>query len=159
MSDREIIEKIYELYEQKLYYIAFSILNDETLAEDAVQDTFLKLIRNVYKESNRAKKYIIRTIQSTSIDLYRKRKKHMECFEVADVSELAESNSFEDELIERAALEKKLDDLPDKYKEVVVKRFIYEMSLDEIATESGISLAAVRKRYERGMKMLKGEKA
>ena len=138
-------------------------MNDETLAEDAVQDTFLKLIRNVYKvqdaESNRAKKYIIRTIQSTSIDLYRKRKKHMERFEVADVSELAESNSFEDELIERAALEKKLDDLPDKYKEVVVKRFIYEMSLDEIATESGISLAAVRKRYERGMKMLKGEKA
>ena len=47
MNNREIIEEIYKLYEQKMFYIAFSILKDESAAEDAVQNAFIKLINNI----------------------------------------------------------------------------------------------------------------
>ena len=36
------IEACYELYEQKMFRVALAILRDETLAEDAVQDAFIK---------------------------------------------------------------------------------------------------------------------
>ena len=38
------IERCYKLYEQKMYHVAYCILRDEGLAEDAVQEAFLKLI-------------------------------------------------------------------------------------------------------------------
>ena len=78
MDNRERIEEVYRLYEQKMYRIAFSILGDVTDAEDAVQDAFLKLVRLVRKledpASDRTKRYVLRAIQSTSIDIYRKNK-------------------------------------------------------------------------------------
>ena len=36
-SDSEKLERLYELYEQKMYAVAFSILRNEWQAEDAVQ--------------------------------------------------------------------------------------------------------------------------
>ena len=35
-SDSEKLERLYELYEQKMYAVAFSILRNEWQAEDAV---------------------------------------------------------------------------------------------------------------------------
>ena len=49
MNNRERIEQIYQLYEQKMYRIAYSILGNSYDAEDAVQDAFLKLVRLVKK--------------------------------------------------------------------------------------------------------------
>ena len=40
------IEDCYKLYEQKMFRVALSVLHDETLAEDAVQEAFLQLIKH-----------------------------------------------------------------------------------------------------------------
>ena len=37
------IEKCYKLYEHKMYQVAYTILRDEQMAEDAVQEAFYKL--------------------------------------------------------------------------------------------------------------------
>ena len=42
----KFIEKCYKLYEQKMYYVALSILHDSGLAEDAVQEAFMKLMKS-----------------------------------------------------------------------------------------------------------------
>ena len=85
MSNREIIEEIYSLYEQKMYYIAFSVLKDELAAEDAVQDAFEKMIKNISRlknvDNDKTKAYIFKTIKNTSIDIYRKRKREYERME------------------------------------------------------------------------------
>ena len=41
------IEACYELYEQKMFRVALAILRDETLAEDAVQETFVKVYQSL----------------------------------------------------------------------------------------------------------------
>ena len=48
-SDSEKLERLYELYEQKMYAVAFSILRNEWQAEDAVQDAFVRLLKNIRK--------------------------------------------------------------------------------------------------------------
>ncbi len=48
----KFIEKCYKLYENKLYNAAYGILRDVQLSEDAVQDTFLKLMeKEIYFEN------------------------------------------------------------------------------------------------------------
>lgn len=41
MRDDEKLSLLYELYEQQLYWVAYSVLHQEQQAEDAVQDTFV----------------------------------------------------------------------------------------------------------------------
>ena len=49
MSNYDKIVKLYELYEQKMYGVAFSVLHDSWQAEDAVSEAFVKLIKNIRK--------------------------------------------------------------------------------------------------------------
>ena len=75
-SDSEKLERLYELYEQKMYAVAFSILRNEWQAEDAVQDAFVRLLKNIRKlrdlEDAKTRSYVLQTIQSASLDQYRK---------------------------------------------------------------------------------------
>lgn len=165
MDNRERIEEVYRLYEQKMYRIAFSILGNVTDAEDAVQDAVLKLVRLVRKledpASDRTKRYVLRAIQSTSIDIYRKNNKdreHRLDHEVESV--VGDMPSPETLYSHREEIRERLAELSEDQREAVTLHLIREMSFEEIAKEKNISLAAVRRRYERGLrklKMLSGE--
>ena len=165
MDNRERIEEVYRLYEQKMYRIAFSILGDVTDAEDAVQDAFLKLVRLVRKledpASDRTKRYVLRAIQSTSIDIYRKNNKEREhCLDHEVESVVGDMPSTETLYSHREEIRERLAELSEDQREAVTLHLIGGMSFEEIAKEKNISLAAVRRRYERGLrklKMLSGE--
>ena len=66
-SDSEALEQLYDLYEQKMYAVAFSILHNEWQAEDAVQDAFVRLFKNIKRlknlEAEKTRAYVLRTIQ------------------------------------------------------------------------------------------------
>ena len=76
------IEDCYRLYENKMYYVAYGILHDEGLAEDAVQDAFLRLMKHevhfTSAESDDCKRYIITVIRNASINIYNKKKRESE---------------------------------------------------------------------------------
>ena len=46
-SDRQLFTVIYNKYRQQVYLCAFDILGDEGLAEDAAQETFLRIAKNM----------------------------------------------------------------------------------------------------------------
>ena len=51
-KDSEKLEQLYGLYEKKMYAVAYSILHNEWQAEDAVQDAFVRLFKNIRKIKN-----------------------------------------------------------------------------------------------------------
>ena len=161
MNNREIIERIYELYEQKMFYIAFSILKDKSAAEDAVQDSFVKLIKNISRiknpTSDKTKAYIIKTIKNTTIDIYRKRKREHVFYDDSSLDDVAyhDDNDSSDIDIKDLTIREELTKLPQKYKEIIILHIEKEMSIQEIARNQGISYDAARKRYERGIKALR----
>ncbi|MDE6540225.1 MAG: sigma-70 family RNA polymerase sigma factor, partial [Ruminococcus sp.] len=61
------IKAIYELYEQPMYRIAFAVLKNPELAEDAVSDAFVRIIERLKKikapESDKTKAYIVKMIK------------------------------------------------------------------------------------------------
>ena len=151
------IEKLYMLYEQKMYQIAYRILQDSWLAEDAVQEAFIKLMRHkVYfedAESADCKRYIITVIKHSSITIYNKKKKEKELLYLTDEGEIfreaiAPGNAEEN-------IEDLISKLPEKYYAVVNCLAVKNLSTKETAEELGITDAAVRKRFERAKKMLK----
>ena len=78
-DESEKLKKLYEIYEQPMYRIAYAVLHDEGLAEDAVSEAFIRIMRKLSKFSNcedgKTKAYIVKVIKSTSINIYRKNKR------------------------------------------------------------------------------------
>ena len=81
ISDEETrnkIELIYEEYASAMYFKANSILQNKHDAEDAVQLSFEKIIKNADKIEtpigNKTRSFVLIVVENTAIDLYRKRK-------------------------------------------------------------------------------------
>ena len=159
------IEQLYTLYEQKMYVIAYSILNNSWQAEDAVSDAFVKIIKNLQKikdvKSDKTKKFIIRIIQNTAIDLYRKNQRESTVFTIVsdeEQSNIADTdNSIEHMLPSmegREQINKMLSKIPEKYREVLLYRSVHEFSVRETAAVLEISENLGRKRYERARNLL-----
>lgn len=151
------IEKLYRLYEQKMYQAAYHILHDSWLAEDAVQEAFLKLMKShIYfedAESDDCKRYLITVIKNASIDIYNKKRKEQEFLYLTDeevnLTDTAASNDIED------VIKELISGLPPKYYAVVNCLAVKNLSVKETAAELGITDAAVRKRFERAKVKLK----
>lgn len=44
-NDNQKLKRLYELYEQPMYRIAYAVLHNSYLAEDAVSEAFVRLIK------------------------------------------------------------------------------------------------------------------
>lgn len=75
---RREMEIIFTMYNRAVKYKALSILKDEALAEDCMQDVMLIISRNLDKldeyGSQRARGFIMTITHNHAIDMYRKRK-------------------------------------------------------------------------------------
>jgi RNA polymerase sigma-70 factor (ECF subfamily) len=158
----EEIVSLFNLYEQKMYGIAFSILNDSYLAEDAVMDAFVRLLEKQYRiddpASDASTNLIIQVTRHAAIDLYRKNKREQERMNLSDdPASRADARTIETSIGTEIEIKSMIGNLPPKYRDVLYYRFIKDCSTAETAAALTISPGAVRKRQERALNMLRQE--
>ncbi len=150
----KFIERCYELYEKKMYRVAYNILHDADAAEDAVQNAFVKLFKSkvVFEDecSDDCIKYIIRTIKNSAIDIYNKQSREL-TDSIENFPNIPSTNSNPGDV---SSLTEDIRKLPSKYREVVECLAIREMTIKDTANYLRISEANVRKRLERARKLL-----
>lgn len=157
-GDNDSFGKLYDMYIDNLYrFIYFKVSNEEE-AEDIVELTFLKAFQaksklNLKKSSFGTWLYTI--ARNTIIDFYRTKKdvEELSEFEVgqteSDVIEMTE-NSLTSAILKRA-----INTLNENYRDIVIFRFIEDMSYKEIADVLGKKEGAVRVNQYRAIKELK----
>lgn len=165
-DDIALVEMLYDRYEQRIYKIAYSVLNDSYQAEDAVSETFIKLIKNAHSiwtmDQKKMDAYITKLARNTAVDQYRRNKREISRIVSVDTetdreSEISE-NPIEDMISTLGSSQRVrelVDSLPGKYRDVIICIVLYELSGRETALMLGISEGTVRKRYERAKKLLK----
>lgn len=173
-AEAEALERLFELYEQKMYRVAFSILHDEGQAEDAVMAAFEKVVRQgglrQPPESDDAKRLMVSYIKSTSIDIYRKKRREREvlgtlaglgeagdatCASGVECSFGAGSMSGAARMPDAPSASELLEPLPSSYRAVLHERFVNEKTVRETADTLHISESNVRKRQQRALAMLR----
>ena len=81
-ADKSKFENLYTQYERLLFSVAFGILCDYHLAEDAVNDAFIKIIENIDRideiDRPRTKRFVVIVIKNVCFDMLRKKKRHSE---------------------------------------------------------------------------------
>ena len=75
LGANDVFNALYKKHYKQVYYYAYSILRDHFLAQDAVQETFIKIFRrfNALKVDDIQEAWLNVISRNTAIDLYRKR--------------------------------------------------------------------------------------
>ena len=137
----------YEQYRVGLFRFALSILKDSHLAEDAMQEAFVRLLgQNRLPDSEKIQAWLYRVVRNICYDILRRRKQ--EATEVPTAAAPREGNWEFIELI---------SPLPRKEQEILALRFIGGFSHKETAGIMGMTLHGTKKRYERAIQSLRTE--
>lgn len=161
-------EKLYYRYRNLMYYIAFQVLNDERDSEDAVQEAFLRIAKNMDKvgdvESVETKNFVAIIVKREAMKLFDKRKKRSEIFETnLNDEEYFSGNGesffdrYSDETSENIVneLEYAIEALPYKYSSIMTLKYVMGYSGKEISQITGLSETNVRQQLFAGRKLLK----
>lgn len=163
MSNKINIEfaKAYNEYaEMILKYIYFRV-NDWNLAEDIMQETFLKMwdyIANKNKNIKDFKKFLYMVAKNMIIDYYRRKsKKPLPIDNISPIKLLVEPKQEQeiDTIIQMDNFKKCLSELKENYKKIITYRYIDQLSIKEICQKTGKSPNHVSVTLNRGTKMIK----
>jgi RNA polymerase sigma factor (sigma-70 family) len=159
-GNEEAFAALVERHKDRVYTTIYLIVKDRYQTEDLTQDVFIKAIRTIksgkYNEEGKFLPWLLRIAHNLAIDQFRKEKRYptivmedgsnvLNCLEFA-------SGSYEDEQVRmdtQALLKKLIRELPDAQREVLVMRHYMDMSFQEIADATGVSIntALGRMRY------------
>jgi RNA polymerase sigma-70 factor, ECF subfamily len=160
----DAIEVLVRVHSRLVYRIAYAVLRSHHDAEDATQETFLRLLRYRAKLAavDDPKTWLARIAWRVAVDRGKQRGRMREIpLDDPDKPqiEVASEESAADEKLQGTqigtALEKLIAALPDKLREPLILSTIEEMSPREVATTLGMSEAAVRSRVFRARQILK----
>lgn len=149
------IECLYNKYKYLMFKIANDILNDYSEAEDAVHQSFVKIINNLHKidlnDSSKTLNFFAIICSNTAKDIYKKRQNITEFDETDDLE--AEGAQPCDIVIDRDSVNRIMEvlkGLPQTYRDTMLLKFAYGYSTSEIAQLLNISKETAKKRITRG---------
>lgn len=152
--DSEAFEQIVSFYINPALAVARQILSDDTFTEDAVQESFLRVIRkrNQYIPGSPFSCWFYAIVRNVCIDMLRKRTREKEAIE--NTVNVFEPRKKQPELSE---IPKLLDILASHERDVLVLRIIHGLGFRDVAAALGISEEAAKKRAQRALKRLRAK--
>lgn len=161
-ENRSLLEALYEEHASGMYKIAYRILNDEHLSQDAVQEAFINISNNLEKimrnDCNKIRALFVIIVRNISIDIYRLRKKQSSLSFEEFEEVLPESGpSVEEILMNNEAFTKvteKIKELHPPYADILSLKFFYHYEDEEISRILNITPENIRTRLHRARKSL-----
>ncbi|QLH33018.1 MAG: sigma-70 family RNA polymerase sigma factor [Cyclobacteriaceae bacterium] len=159
-GNEEAFEMLLHRHKSRIYTAIYMIVKDRYEAEDLLQDTFIKAVNTIkggrYNEEGKFLPWISRIAHNLAIDRFRRNKRYPEVV-LEDGSRVFDSMQFSEESYEakqlmrdtKSRLRDLIKDLPEEQKQVLIMRHYLEMSFQEIADRTGVSIntALGRMRY------------
>ena len=152
------VQEIYDRFGERIYHYLSIKLGSLSDAEDVLQEVFyrlsrfsirIQLVRNplafVFKTArNEANRYLSRRIRNLK-----------GCRQYEEFNEIIQNVISGPNLEDEETVARALAQLPDEQREVIVLKYFEELTFQEIAAVSGISMNTITSRYRYGMEKLR----
>lgn len=159
-GDEKAFECLVLKYKNKVYTTVYLIVKNSDTAEDLMQDSFIKAVEMLragrYNDEGKFLPWILRIAHNMAIDHFRRDKRYPNT-EFDDSSAAFNNLRFAEDSIETITIRNEthnhlktmIERLPPQQKEVLVMRHYEDMSFQEIAETTGVSIntALGRMRY------------
>jgi RNA polymerase sigma-70 factor (ECF subfamily) len=162
-GDESALGELYDRVGRVAYGIAYRVLRDERLAEDAVQEAFLAVWRSAASfraERAKASTWVVTLVHRRAVDIVRREeRRRTEPLEPAAGHDAPDpAGSAEDEAwlgFERARVLEALAALPDAQREALELAYYGGYSQAELAERLGVPLGTIKSRMFAGLSRLR----
>lgn len=158
ISDGQVssLEILSCLVSGRMYSVAYSVLHDRILAEDAVQDAFVSIVDNAhrFKPDTNGYAWICKITQNCALNILRKERRRPtvdidECFFLADPNDpFAKTEAT-------LTLRRALSVLDEREKQAVYYKYFMDQTVRDIAKFTGQSKSAVQRTIDRAEQKMK----
>jgi RNA polymerase sigma-70 factor (ECF subfamily) len=151
-GEMDALAGLYERYYAAMVWVAYSVLLDRPLAEDAAQQAFVTAYRKIrsLRRPDRFGPWLATICRNTAQDMARARRREAALQKRAaeQVRTASDSDGFDE------AVKDAVDNLPAMCREVVLLHYYSNMSYEEIESALGISGDKVKGRLARARKRI-----
>ncbi|MEH7416148.1 sigma-70 family RNA polymerase sigma factor [Neobacillus drentensis] len=172
ISDTVLIEKVLEgndhafrllveKYRNDVFRTVFAVLRDQKEAEDAAQEVFMKIYSSLSQYENQGfKTWMTRIAVNHAIDVRRKQARRREDVVAALEQQVlgTPKDSVEKEVIaedQRRLVQRKLNEVPENYREVIYGFYIAEKSYQQMAEEQNVQVKTIETKLYRARNWMK----
>ena len=152
-EDQRRFTRLFEAYEKKIYAVVLRILGDPDRAEDAAQQTWLKLVQNWERVSalpwEETEGYVVTVSKNCALDILRSERRTTAFPEDWDPPAQEEHQEEYDFLVSL------IRSLPENYRRILELKLVEEQTNKEIARRLGLKESTVAVRVLRGRAILK----
>lgn len=163
-NDKDALKILYRKYEKLLYTYAYKMTSDFNLAEEVVQDVFLKVWqkKDAYKRDRGTfATWLITLTRNSAIDQLRKKKVEMHEYDERDSMTASDKNQFSpielkvlaDE--DASVIGKAIENLNEEQQKIIELFYFKAFSQSQIASEMNIPLGTVKSRLRLAVQHLK----
>jgi len=160
-DDQDAFTVLVERYKDAVQNLAYRMLSNAAEAEDVTQETFVRAYTQLatYKPAHKFSTWLLSIASHLAIDQLRRRRFLALPLEdvpfldwIADVGTSPEQSALEGE--QQDEVQTYLQRLPGKYRAVIVLRYWYDFSYEEIARTLNLTPALVKARLHRARELL-----
>jgi RNA polymerase sigma-70 factor (ECF subfamily) len=160
-GDTEAFSELIDRYKVAVYNLCLRMLHSPEEAEDAAQEIFLRAYNQLatYQAGRRFSTWLLSIASHYCIDLLRRRRPQVDLDSIAFWKQSDQPEPEETALTEETRDEVRdlLTKLPEKYRAVTVLRYWQDLSYEEIAEATGLSVGTVKTRLFRARELLAKE--
>lgn len=156
MEKNDIEQQVAEYaiaYRENHYRLAYSYVRNNDDALDIVQESIYKAISSInsLKHPDYIKTWFYRIVVNTSLDFLRKRKR----LDVVEEDVLLSFDNGKNDKYEEFDLKKALEELPEKYRIIVILRYFEDLKIEEIAEVLNENINTVKTRLYKSLEILR----
>ena len=159
-QDQLRFEDIYYSYRKQMLLVAQRILHDPMEAEDAVQTAFLGIARQIKRipagNPQIVRSYVLTAAKNAAINMLPKRQQQNELLSISEL-DVADDHNLFDQIASSQDYEllfKAIRKLPAIYREVLMLKYVQELTMKEIAALLGRKVTTIHQQITRGKKLL-----
>ncbi|MDQ7918385.1 sigma-70 family RNA polymerase sigma factor [Mesonia sp. MT50] len=143
-------QKIWNNFNEELYFFILKKLKNKNAAQDIFQNTFLKIHKNIpqLKDEEKARAWVFQIARNEVNNYFREESVYVEKFHITKEAAPQQQKHF-------CCFDKFINELPQIYGEVIELVYIEGKKQKEVATHLSISLENVKARIRRAKSILK----
>ncbi len=133
----------------KIYRYCYYKVHTQQVAEDITQETFLRYFKQTsYLDRGKPLAYLYTIAKNLCNDYFARR-------QTEPLEDMAMNTDSMDDLVTSLAIKESISSLPEMMQEVILLRFVNDLSVGEISSITGVSRFTVHRRINSGLKQLK----
>lgn len=156
-GDVRAFAALVDAYYARCLRFALHMLASRSDAEEAVQDTFVRVYKALpkYEEREAFEPWLFRILANRCRSAGAREKRHAEFVEYGDVPERPVSSGHDDAIAWREEIGIALAALPDEQREAFLMRHVEDLSYDDMSVATGAGVSALKMRVKRACDALR----